>query len=197
MTVKTFQSTHPRGVRLVRVSRHVPTGSCFNPRTRAGCDPSVADGPRCIVFQSTHPRGVRQPNLIEVAAGPLFQSTHPRGVRHPRPIMRTIRHSFNPRTRAGCDPTCGARRSCLRSFNPRTRAGCDQLRGRRERGDEVSIHAPARGATTCTRFLAHLAEFQSTHPRGVRPEFTRRLRAGVSVSIHAPARGATWMWATA
>ena len=78
-----FQSTHPRGVRLVRpfsslqyfrVSIHAPAwgatlystvpaviDSCFNPRTRVGCDARKSRrNDLRDVFQSTHPRGVRR-----------------------------------------------------------------------------------------------------------------------------------------
>ena len=57
------------------------------------------------------------------------------------------------------------------SFNPRTRVGCD----RRDMGiiirqSDVSIHAPAWGATSCTMSAIEIRTwFQSTHPRGVRP----------------------------
>ena len=103
-SVTVFQSTHPRGVRPIGnvitnppklVSIHAPAWgatscrkssiarkSCFNPRTRVGCDftelvnvhGAQSFNPRtrvgcdplvtpvmhpCHVFQSTHPRGVR------------------------------------------------------------------------------------------------------------------------------------------
>ena len=55
-------------------------------------------------------------------------------------------------------------------FNPRSREGSDDRRGgNKTRGDRISIHAPARGATYGP------------------PEFVER----VQISIHAPARGAT------
>ena len=122
---------------------------CFNPRARAGRDP-------------------RQPML----------SASPRG--------------FNPRARAGRDNMANGFRNSPESFNPRARAGRDAMetgcglsyhlfqstrpRGARRRiyrrsttTGYVSIHAPARGATT---------------PEGMTDRCTR-------VSIHAPARGAT------
>ena len=106
-----FQSTHPRGVRLPvmrrrfqphHVSIHAPAwgttlrqtsgqrlDSCFNPRTRVGCDCGCWCGPTassrfnprtrvgcdwCLTwrslcdcgFQSTHPRGVRRAELDAV-----------------------------------------------------------------------------------------------------------------------------------
>ena len=99
-------------------------------------------------------------------------------------------------------------------FNPRTREGCDAKPVMECVPELVSIHAPARGATRPTvRYPAPTSSFnprtregcdlrfvyvgkardlfQSTHPRGVRPD---RVRAGIPggfVSIHAPARGAT------
>ena len=121
-----FQSTHPRGVRLPvmrrrfqphHVSIHAPAwgttlrqtsgqrlDSCFNPRTRVGCDcgcwcgPTASSrfNPRTRVgcdewsqtsqcrnhwFQSTHPRGVRPLSRRKAQPSPEFQSTHPRGVR--------------------------------------------------------------------------------------------------------------------
>ena len=79
----------------------------------------------------------------------------------------------------------------------------------------ISIHAPARGATPHSlSFMGNFGAFQSTLPRGERPEldatllgnhyFNPRSRAGSDVqhtaygkygpiSIHAPARGATLM----
>ena len=102
-----FQSTHPRGVRLVpeylrlrdaQVSIHAPAwgATCrnsgsrlsrigFNPRTRVGCDPRV---------QAHHGR------------------TDGR---------------FNPRTRVGCDSRPPAPGPPATRFNPRTRVGCDQV----------------------------------------------------------------------
>ena len=105
-------------------------------------------------FQSTHPRGVRHHDSEDIAVlfevsihAPawgatiirqsnkrgegMFQSTHPRGVRRGR-------HGATGRR------LCG--------FNPRTRVGCDPQAIRivigRVMGDEnVSIHAPAWGAT--------------------------------------------------
>ena len=55
--------------------------------------------------------------------------------------------NFNPRTREGCDHTRPTIRLSCQYFNPRTREGCDMrdydLRG----AIQISIHAPARGAT--------------------------------------------------
>ena len=123
----------------------------------------------------------------------LFQSTRPHGARLSRALPRCNRpHSFNPRARTG------------RDADP-NHAGT---------GGMVSIHAPARGATTeRTTPMNDIDVFQSTRPHGARrttvprpgrrsmfqstrPHGARRSvrqarSAHWSVSIHAPARGAT------
>ena len=120
-----------------------------------------------------------------------FQSTRPRGARRSRISSKTKPSSFNPRAREGRDdaPSCVV--SVCPSFNPRAREGRDardaygdepclsfnpRAREGRDTGEvlrhgvlDVSIHAPARGATGGP---------------SLRVQFEQ-------VSIHAPARGAT------
>ena len=56
----------------------------------------------------------------------------------------------------------------------------------------VSIHAPARGATSSISRSADAGNvFQSTRPRGARPVLSLMRGISFAVSIHAPARGAT------
>ena len=121
-----------------------------------------------------------------------FQSTHPHGV---RPKESMILHQ-------------------LLCFNPRTRTGCDALLWACLIHEDVSIHAPARGATKHRRLQRQYIlsfnprtrtgcdgpgimicriclKFQSTHPHGVRPYGTNTKAMIAVVSIHAPARGAT------
>ena len=80
---RTFQSTHPRGVRLGSRYGDQSFQSSFNPRTREGCD-HMDEQQGCLLlkFQSTHPRGVRQSASAWQSRSSQFQSTHPRGVRH-------------------------------------------------------------------------------------------------------------------
>ena len=147
---------------------------------------------------------------------------------------------FNPRSRAGSDRLIKAFRHIIGGFNPRSRAGSDkQAEAAEDFGQVVSIHAPARGATWIRHWVfaqtsvsihapargatraAGIPQgenwFQSTLPRGERPDnsgyvaayrgFNPRSRAGsdrlpknlylcTNVSIHAPARGATWVAAS-
>ena len=57
---------------------------------------------------------------------------------------------------------------------------------------DISIHAPARGATNAVRFYNYLLnEFQSTLPRGERLCNAFIVWLSKDISIHAPARGAT------
>ena len=57
--------------------------------------------------------------------------------------------------------------------------------------EDVSIHAPARGATKSSGYVARYAKFQFTRPRGARLAAITNYLYNVQVSIHAPARGAT------
>jgi len=145
---RSFQSTHPRGVRL------------YHPIHRPGTSP----------FQSTHPRGVRQElyNLITIA---LEVSIHAptRGATLIFLISLYQTQSFNPRTHAGCDYVIRQSYLLLSCFNPRTHAGCDFLDSRN------FVRFPCFNPRThagCDVFSAHLLtplhKFQSTHPRGVR-----------------------------
>ena len=101
---------------------------CFNPRTRVGCDGRVIMYRRSSVDVSIH--------------APAWGATTctRRGLHGPR--------CFNPRTRVGCDADVPELPLVRAGFNPRTRVGCDP-RSCRYRGHagQVSIHAPAWGAT--------------------------------------------------
>ena len=98
-------------------------------------------------------------------------------------------------------------------FNSRSREGSDFPPLCPPAVRQVSIHAPARGATICYWLFNCLRMFQFTLPRGERPSSTLRhmtigmfqftlprgerlvgdpsLQFVFIVSIHAPARGAT------
>ena len=172
MTECEFQSTRPRGARLPERERvgHIGVVSIHAPArgaTHAKAEKYVSD-----VFQSTRPRGARPEVEKRQAVMPLcfnpraregrdrvepggaglpaaFQSTRPRGAR--RGLSLTMRWA----------------NSSFQSTRPR---GARLRRNaRRRQPHEVSIHAPARGATA-----------------DVEDERHQRI-----VSIHAPARGAT------
>ena len=143
-----FQSTHPHGVRLIV---------------------SVFLSLLCVVSIHAPARGATNGGETNMYPD-WFQSTHPHGVRPPGKHSITETGSFNPRTRTGCDFKASVIFLHLPlSFNPRTRTGCDACQRRILPHTEVSIHAPARGATSASN-----------------PKIGLRI-----VSIHAPARGAT------
>ena len=143
-------------------------------------------------FQSTRPRGARLELRVitctyivvsihaptrgatnipaEYQALARFQSTRPRGARQALPESRcvVVPVSIHAPTRGATSSNGvpGARMVC---FNPRAHAGRDELR-------EV--------------VAAFGALFQSTRPRGARPDRVPPARR-LDVSIHAPTRGAT------
>ena len=173
--------------------------SSFNPRTRVGCDtPCRSTFSRHRVFQSTHPRGVRPAAAIRANrnrrrfnprtrvgcdVGPSdtwilvleFQSTHPRGVRHA--IGEGDTRVFWASIHA---PAWGATRyevtvspPCAR-FNPRTRVGCDAYNYVVNENYREFQSTHPRGVRPGSQLANKLfVEFQSTHPRGVRREHRR------------------------
>ena len=170
-----FQSTHPRGVRLPvmrrrfqphHVSIHAPAwgttlrqtsgqrlDSCFNPRTRVGCDcgcwcgPTASSrfNPRTRVGCDTATTTKAAPDLdvsihapawgatlspsLNVTEQFQFQSTHPRGVRRrgeSSSLTSCQFQSTHPRgVRRPRQKRYPTRDEC---FNPRTRVGCDLIR---------------------------------------------------------------------
>ena len=145
-----------------------------------------------------------------------FQSTRPHGARPTRggSVIGQV-DCFNPRARTGRDYSPIAYFRVSYSFNPRARTGRDRVSMRQERTNmmfqstrphgarpynnypvgnlhNVSIHAPARGATFYQQsVLVKQVWFQSTRPHGAR-RFSAIVFPGFCpVSIHAPARGAT------
>ena len=98
--------------------------SIHAPAWGATADTSIK-GSILVIFQSTLPRGERRSKAVPIASTPVFQSTLPRGER---------RTSFCPVRFLG-------------HFNPRSRVGSDSLTLDSEVSKDISIHAPAWGAT--------------------------------------------------
>ena len=172
-----------------------------------------------------------------------FQSTRPHGARRSSRCPGRGHHwRFNPRARMGRDrdgqPVMrsklvfqstrphGARQQTGPAdqgrrwrFNPRARMGRDAPAPVMADGQpQVSIHAPAWGATRLSGRVRPQSLFQSTRPHGARPWTKSIARPGIwfqstrphgarqiafcrgqdkpEVSIHAPAWGATMAWTT-
>ena len=168
---KLFQSTRPHGARPGANDRLHPAQGCFNPRARTGRDLPLLLEERCEEVSIHAPaRGAtraahtssgtsirfnpraRTGRDINASQYPvrvyMFQSTRPHGARRRSWAARRSRSMFQS-TRPH-----GARRQALAlpprraRFNPRARTGRDQAIGRDSQGPGVSIHAPARGATS-------------------------------------------------
>ena len=115
----------------------------------------------------------------------MFQSTHPQGVRRPSLSSLAVNLAcFNPRTRRGCDD--GGRCRCVSAVQSTHPQGCD-LTSRCMQGASCFNHArrcdrracrhtcvpcfnprTRRGATQILYVWVFIAQFQSTHPQGVR-----------------------------
>jgi len=107
------------------------------------------------VFQSTRPRGARRKSVEQVQALVTVSIHAPaRGATRLLRFCSRAEASFNPRARAGRDSSTFMYGKLLDSFNPRARAGRDKEKEHEVQTKQVSIHAPARGATCfCTTFL--------------------------------------------
>ena len=196
-----FNHAPVRGAIGASFSRRSRAGS-FNPRTRVGCDQCV-----CVSCLQLHCVSIHAPawgatcTCTVSNATSAFQSTHPRGVRRGSQPHSHALEGFNPRTRVGCDgqhdavflekpavsihaPAWGAtgrghgggRRDG--GFNPRTRVGCD-LDGMG--GYFLLPRFNPRTRVGCdasqNKHAGVQPEFQSTHPRGVRPSCTSSKRS--------------------
>ena len=185
-----FQSTRPQGARhfLMIFSRR----KCyFNPRARKGRD-RIADQKEKFAKISIHAPARGATCFIRFSAfARIFQSTRPQGARRVSSIFRSHKGLFQS-TRPQ-----GARRM---PGNP-----CPHR--------QISIHAPARGATgPMAENRGRLQDFNPRARKGrdtKRPKqntttfyFNPRARKGrdmkhldrsgaIAISIHAPARGAT------
>ena len=215
-----FQSTPPHGgdtrgrithQRLLIVSIHAPHGGRPAGRSRArrwwrlfqstprtgGDTPVPAATPPEPVGVSIHAPARGATALMGGILSPqLFQSTPPHGGRPFDVPNATILHPFNPRPRTGGDnPIVSAVQPGGIGFNPRPRTGGDADRIRASDRVVVSIHAPARGATSWSGSPAlpgaasfnprprtggdsrvtlkpvWLGVFQSTPPHGGRPVY--------------------------
>ena len=143
-----FQSTRPRGARRRRAhdSRADPQFQSTRPRGARLIDDKIIRRPK--KFQSTRPRGARLANgdddiyalLVSIHA-PARGATRP----HPR-RLRACRWFQSTRPR-GARLAEHAHKRDETSFNPRAREGRDLSLVCSSLSQNVSIHAPARGAT--------------------------------------------------
>ena len=144
------------------------------------------------MFQSTRPRGARLELQIPLRAGFMFQSTRPRGARRRHGYKVERLNPFQSTRPRGARPR--AARPLAHHygrFNPRARAGRDLSDAQQAPTDCVSIHAPARGATSRSLFASCQALRFNPRARAGRDCGSTSGQHRNAVSIHAPARGAT------
>ena len=108
-----------------------------------------------------------------------------------RPHDKGRTEYFNPRSRVGSDKNSPVATPSSSNFNPRSRVGSDTKKHCFVRLLDISIHAPAWGATALAQASSARLPFQSTLPRGERHYAQMSIQGYVDISIHAPAWGAT------
>ena len=188
-----FQSTLPRRERRPANGRFRCAPPHFNPRSREGSD--IFRLPQSIRSDiSIHApakgatRELRDADEWEV----LFQSTLPRRERPSRCERKQRRWKFQSTLPRRERRRSMQSRAADGDFNPRSREGSDIFRLPQSIRSDISIHAPAKGAT---RELRDADEwevlFQSTLPRRERLERKLHNKQTDIISIHAPAKGAT------
>ena len=155
----------------------------------------MASIPR-LKFQSTPPHGERLEVPVSGACSDYCVSIHApaRGATCHICLLIYLCYLFQSTPPHGERPERRTASSCsLSRFNPRPRTGSDRppyagyVCGR-----TVSIHAPARGATTDNRWTIWCLDCFNPRPRTGSDQLQCYQRSiHLPVSIHAPARGAT------
>ena len=167
-----------------------------------------------VLFQSTFPRGERQIHFGICDHSKKFQSTFPRGER-PGDRSGNIRgdENFNPRSLVGNDGKTATSQTLPRDFNPRSLVGNDDSYNgdyyyqsisihvpswgttmaitEKQQRFIISIHVPSWGTTKCGTTWTGKSVFQSTFPRGERPNSGQVLLQPYGISIHVPSWGTT------
>ena len=78
-----------------------------------------------------------------------------------------------------------------RNFNPRSREGSDDIGENIVDMFEISIHAPAKGATLIQLVLYRVVDISIHAPAKGATRFDKLRENAEKISIHAPAKGAT------
>ena len=145
-----FQSTLPRRERRPANGRFRCAPPHFNPRSREGSDSTLCGGNLFLICISIH--APAKGATSDASSGSIGRSY------------------FNPRSREGSDQAAAKESRGGGNFNPRSREGSDVGRCNLERLTAISIHAPAKGATSSAgRYQSAEQQFQSTLPRRERP----------------------------
>ena len=185
-----FQSTLPRRERLFVVPLLSPVLYYFNPRSREGSDAEQnQQAVRIAEFQSTLPRRERRgferlsdhvlsisihapakgatAELLDMAAKRrAFQSTLPRRERRTARSRRPRSSYFNPRSREGSDPRVLRTRRHRPAISIHAPAkGATSSAGTDNEAQGISIHAPAKGATHSSANFSHITMYFNPRSR--------------------------------
>jgi len=160
---------------LIPVS--VPVRDSFNPRARTGRDLTLDH-----VLNNGSKVSIHAP--ARGATNELIQ-------------IRSIRSSFNPRARTGRDRSGRPTSSGVSMFQSTRPHGARHTPPELPpEGSDVSIHAPARGATPRLESAPAIGFCFNPRARTGRDTIAELNKRGWDVSIHAPARGATNLFST-
>ena len=163
-----------------------PGTPSFNSRARKGRDHSPGvPGPAPVRFNSRARKGRDICDTNTLCQFAVSIHAPARGAT-PSPSASSGPTSFNSRARKGRDnqPQTPLRR--LSCFNSRARKGRDGKNVSITSKVRVSIHAPARGATSGLSEAAIRAMFQFTRPQGARPSLPAM--SPVTLSFNSRAR---------
>ena len=165
----------------------------FNPRPHTGSDTNSLRGHVIISHFNPRPHTGSDQNPLGLWTGtvPYFNPRPHTGSDALSNDAYTRNRNFNPRPHTGSDAFLCRLLPKKFDFNPRPHTGSDYNVKWTTPIDNISIHAPTRGATVCCKVVVFSSIFQSTPPHGerlVQCEDNQRLTL---ISIHAPTRGAT------
>ena len=132
--------------------------------------------------------------MVMISRGAVeFQSTLPRRERRYTIYLYQISTLyFNPRSREGSDSIKTVTAFMCKHFNPRSREGSDNIQFFCGIICNISIHAPAKGATPQPQFDAHADPYFNPRSREGSDGASVTVKSGMEkISIHALAKGAT------
>ena len=124
----------------------------------------------------------------------IFQSTLPHGERHNDIDKPEKDDDFNPRSHTGSDIGIWDIITYYANFNPRSHTGSDSVFIDSRVCDDISIHAPTRGATQLRHQILVNNRYFNPRSHTGSDSFIVVLRVLFDISIHAPTRGATILY---
>ena len=166
--------------------------SCFDPRSRVGSDDVGIRRSQSLVVSIHAPAwGATIALVVQLGIAIGFDPRSRVGSDAALPSSLSAQTSFDPRSRVGSDHAYRASEPRSAGFDPRSRVGSDNPRRQALQRFDVSIHAPAWGATSILTAATPAA--LGFDPRSRVGSDLPRRSCGTAwpVSIHAPAWGAT------